>query len=159
MRNSSCKLSVMIISFLVSPLLVILSINFLVEGDTLREMGYAHEKLNNLFIKSKSDSAQHRVSTLYYAPLPLTNNSWTYIDIRRGSRSKAPHKIGVSSKTELFISDQKNIIASSANRSVQSNVLIYNRVPKCGSTSVIRLLEHLAKKNSFKYESSKIFWR
>ena len=110
MRNSSCKLSVMIISFLVSPLLVILSINFLVEGDTLREMGYAHEKLNNLFIKSKSDSAQHRVSTLYYAPLPLTNNLWTYIDIRRGSRRKAPHKIGASSKTELFISDQKNII-------------------------------------------------
>ena len=157
-RNSSCKLSALLImSFL--AILVILTINFLMDGDTVKVMNYSHEKLNNFFIKIKSDSARHRVSTIYYLPLPLTKNSWTLIDIRRRSRRKTPYKIGVSVNTELDISDQNNIKASDANRTVQSSILVYNRVPKCGSTSIKRILKHLGRKNAFKYESSKIFWR
>ena len=137
----------MIIFFLSFPLLVILSINFLVDGDSVTGMNYGYAKLNDLFINSKIDSTQKRIRNLYYSPLPLTNNSWTLIDIRRGSRRKTPYKIGVSSKTELDIGDHTNLIASNANRTVQSNIVIYNRVPKCGSTSVKRILTHLAKKN------------
>ena len=157
MRNSSCKLSLLIMSFL--AILVILTINFLLDGDTVKVMNYSHEKLNNFFNKIKSDSAQHRVSTIYYSPLPLTKNSWTLFDIRRRSRRKTPYKIGVRSSTELDISDQNNSIASDANRTVQSSILLYNRVPKCGSTSLKKILKHLGRKNAFKYESSKIFWR
>ena len=157
MRNSSCKLSLLIMSFL--AILVILTINFLLDGDTVKVMNYSHEKLNNFFNKIKSDSAQHRVSTIYYSPLPLTKNSWTLFDIRRRSRRKTPYKIGVRSSTELDISDQNNSIASDANRTIQSSILLYNRVPKCGSTSLKKILKHLGRKNAFKYESSKIFWR
>ena len=149
----------MIIFFLSLPLLVILTINFLVDSDSVTGMNYGYAKLNDLFINSKIDSTQKRVRNLYYSPLPLTNNSWTLIDIRRGSRRKTPYKIGVSSKTELDIGDHTYLIASNANRTVQSNIVIYNRVPKCGSTSVKRILIHLAKKNSFKFEISQIFWR
>ena len=155
MRNLSCKVLVMIFFFLASSLLVILTINVFIDGDSEGELNYAKETFNNFFIKS--DSAHHRTS--YYSPLPLTKNSWTLIDIRRGSRSEAPYPIGLNVANELNISEQNNIKASNANRTVQSTILIYNRVPKCGSTSLKKILKYLAQKNSFKFESSKIYWR
>ena len=131
--------------------------NLLFDGDSVKGINYAHETLINFVIKS--DSAQSRARASYYSPLPLTNNSWTLIDIRRGSRGEAPYPIGLNVANELNISEQNNIIATNANRTVQSSILIYNRVPKCGSTSLKTILKYLAKKNCFQFESSKIFWR
>ena len=155
MRNSSCKVFVMILFFLAFPFLVILTIKLLIDADPETGMNYAQETMNNFSIKG--DLPHHRAS--YYSPLPLTKNSWTLIDIRRGSRSEAPYPIGVNVATELNISEENNIKASNTNRTVQSNILIYNRVPKCGSTSLREILKYLAHKNSFKFESSKNFWR
>ena len=153
MRISSYKI-ILLISYLSSLSIVLLTIFLLVDsdGDTVREMNYA----NNPPIKS--DSVQNRVKATHYSPLPLTNNSWTLFDIRMGARREGPQHIGVSPDTELTISDN-NIRASSANRTVQSSILIYNRVPKCASTFMQGILRHLAKKNSFQFESSSIYWR
>ena len=152
MRVSSYRLAVLL-SYLASFSLFILTCQLLVDGD---KVNLANETFTESFIKS--DSVLDRARANQYSPLPLTNNSWTLYDIRRGSKGEAPQNIGVSAETELDISDQ-NIQVSSANRTVESNVLIYNRVPKCASTSMQGILRHLAKKNSFKFESSSIYWR
>ena len=154
MRISSYKLTVSM-SYLASLSLVLLTIHLLVDIGTVREKNYSYETSNDSFIKS--DSVQDRLRSTHYSPLPLTNNSWTLYDIRMGARRGAPQEIGVSADTEL-ISDQ-DVRVSSANRTVESNVLIYNRVPKCASTSMQGILRHLAKKNAFLFESSSIYWR
>ena len=150
MRVSSYRLAVLL-CYLTSMSLIILTCHHLVDGD---KVNLANE--TESFIKS--DSELDRARANQYSPLQLTNNSRTLYDIRRGARGEAPQNIGVSAETELDISDQ-NIPVSSANRTVESNVLIYNRVPKCASTSMQGILRHLAKKNSFKFESSSIYWR
>lgn len=155
MRVSSYKLAVLL-SYLASLSLVILTCHLLVDGDKVTDLNLANETFTESFRKSNSE--QDRVKPNQYSPLPLTNNSWTLYDIRMGARREAPQNIGVSADTELDISDQ-NITASSANRTVESSVLIYNRVPKCASTSMQGILRHLAKKNSFQFESSSIYWR
>ena len=152
MRVSSYRLAVLL-CYLTSMSLIILTCHHLVDGD---KVNLANETFTESFIKS--DLELDRARANQYSPLPLTNNSWTLYDIRRGTRGEAPQNIGVSAETELDISDQ-NIPASSANRTVESNVLIYNRVPKCASTSMQGILRYLAKKNYFKFESSSIYWR
>lgn len=47
---------------------------------------------------------------------------------------------------------------SAANRSVESLVLLYNRVPKCGSSTVLALLRKLAKQNKFHTKSSRTYF-
>ena len=155
MRISSYKLTVSM-SYLASLSLVLLTIQLLVDIGTVREKNYSNETSNDSFIKS--DSIQDRLRSTHYSPLPLTNNSWTLYDIRMGARRGVPQEIGVSADTELTISDQ-DVRVSSDNRTVESNVLIYNRVPKCASTSMQGILRHLAKKNAFLFESSSIYWR
>ena len=157
MRVSSYKVT-LFLTYLSSLSLVLMTIFLLVDSDSdiVGEMNYANKSLFDSSIKS--DSVQNRVKATHYSPLPLTNNSWTLFDIRMGARREGLQHIGVSADTELTISDQ-NIRASSANRTVQSNVLIYNRVPKCASTSMQGILRHLAKKNAFQFESSSIYWR
>ena len=157
MRVSSYKVT-LLTSYLSSLSLVLMTIYLLVDGDgdTVGNMNYANKTLINS--SKKSDSVQDSVKPTHYSPLPLTNNSWTLFDIRMGARREGPQHIGVSAATELTISDQ-NIRASSANRTVLSSVLIYNRVPKCASTFMQGILRHLAKKNAFQFESSSIYWR
>ena len=155
MRISSYKLTVSM-SYLASLSLVLLTIQLLVDISSVRETNYSNKTSNDSFITS--DLIQDGFRSIHYSPLPLTNNSWTLYDIRMGARRGAPQQIGVSADTELSISDQ-DIRISSANRTVESNVLIYNRVPKCASTSMQGILRHLAKKNAFLFESSSIYWR
>ena len=40
-----------------------------------------------------------------------------------------------------------------------SNILIYNRVPKCASTTMEALLSGLKRRNHFTVETSKIYWK
>ena len=154
MRVSSYKV-IVLISYFSSLSLVLMTIYLLIDGDG-DTVNYANKRFVSPPIKS--DSVQNRVKATHYSPLPLTNNSWTLFDIRMGARREGLQHIGVSADTELTISD-RNIRASSANRTVQSNVLIYNRVPKCASTFMQGILRHLAKKNAFQFESSSIYWR
>ena len=151
MRISSYKLTVSM-SYLASLTLVLLTIQLLVDISTVRS------RETNNSNETSNDSVQERFRSTHYSPLPLTNNSWTLFDIRMGARRGDPQEIGVSADTKLTISDQ-DIRVSSANRTVESNVLIYNRVPKCASTSMQGILRHLAKKNAFLFESSSIYWR
>ena len=156
MRISSYKLAVLM-SYILSLSLVILTLNILVDVvDKVTEITYTNETFADSVISS--DSVQKRDLATHYSPLPLTNNLWTLYDIRRGARMEAPQNIGVITDTDLIVPDQ-NIKASSDNRTVQANVLIYNRVPKCGSTFMQGIIRNLRKKNSFLYESSSIYWR
>ena len=111
---------------------------------------------NNL--KQKIDMRENHE---FYEILPETNDSWSMYDIRRGRRSNSKSIIGItdSDNFDLNIGPETLIRASSSNRTVNSNILIYNRVPKCASTSIQSLLRFLAKKNGFKFESSSIYWK
>ena len=46
---------------------------------------------------------------------------------------------------------------SNQNKSVSHPILIYNRVPKCGSTTMQRIIHELKKLNKFHYEVSEIY--
>ena len=52
------------------------------------------------------------------------------------------------------------IEGSATNRTKSdSNILIYNRVPKCASTTMLTLLSRLKIGNNFTVESSNIYWK
>ena len=52
------------------------------------------------------------------------------------------------------------IEGSATNRTKSdSNILIYNRVPKCASTTMEALLSGLKRRNHFTIETSKIYWK
>ena len=94
-----------------------------------------------------------------YEPLNGTSNSWTMLDIRR--RFIGPNiPYGVNNgnfETDLTV---KSVIEStSVNRTFNSNILIYNRVPKCGSTTMKQFLVKMSQRNKFKYEHSQLFWK
>ena len=152
MRISSYRIAVLM-SYLASILLLILIVHLLVDDDW--------DAVGVMKHPNESDKVEDKAKTIYYSPLQLTNNSWTLFDIRMGARMESPHQIGVNADSQLNISttDQKNIMASSVNRTFHSNILIYNRVPKCASTSMQAILRHLARKNDFQFESSRIYWR
>ena len=48
-----------------------------------------------------------------------------------------------------------NIVPSALNRTVDGLVLVYNRVPKCSSTSMYKLVKTLALRNHFKFSLAK----
>ena len=59
-----------------------------------------------------------------------------------------------------FVNMSATIEASTSNRTnSDSNILIYNRVPKCASTTMEALLSKLKSRNNFTIETSKIYWR
>ena len=52
------------------------------------------------------------------------------------------------------------IEGSATNRTKSdSNILIYNRVPKCASTTMEALLSGLRRRNNFEVETSKVYWK
>merc|ERR1719378_251445 len=59
-----------------------------------------------------------------------------------------------SDSYDLNFDAESNIRACCINRTVSSNILIFNRISKCGSTSIQNLLRDLSKQNRFKYEAS-----
>lgn len=59
----------------------------------------------------------------------------------------------------LPVANKDETPASSSNRSRPTPVLVYNRVPKCGSTTLVSLLTMLAKKNKFYVASSRVYNR
>ena len=96
---------------------------------------------------------------VYFEHLPGTN--WTLFDIRRGKQGSGKKEtIGVSTGLEPSKWDYMNqILPSNRNHTSNSHILIYNRVPKCASTTMLALIKLLAARNSFKFVSSQIYWR
>ena len=76
-----------------------------------------------------------------YEPLDDTSSSWTMLDIRR--RFIGPNKpYGVNNGNFDNDLTVKSVIKpTSENRTFNSNILIYNRVPKCGSTTMKEILK------------------
>ena len=96
----------------------------------------------------------------YFQPLPGTNGQWTMFDIRKGKVSPGKEVLGVID--ENFASDLAQvdrIQPSSVNRTRKSHILVYNRVPKCASTTMQNILRRLSRKNKFRVEHSPIYWR
>ena len=94
-----------------------------------------------------------------YEPLDDTSSSWTMLDIRR--RFIGPNKpYGVNNGNFDNDLTVKSVIKpTSENRTFNSNILIYNRVPKCGSTTMKQLLVKMSHRNNFKYQHSQLFWK
>ena len=59
-----------------------------------------------------------------------------------------------------FVNMSVIIESSATNRTKSdSNILIYNRVPKCASTTMLALLSRLKIWNNFTVETSNIYWK
>ena len=96
---------------------------------------------------------------VYFDNLPGTN--WTLFDIRRGKQGSGRRE-SVGVRGELDPSKWKHvdqIMASSKNYTSMSHIVVYNRVPKCASTTMLALIKLLAARNGFKFVSSQIYWR
>ena len=93
---------------------------------------------------------------------PITHSNWTMLDIRRGKRGPEP-PLPPEMEKPLHPSQWEglvDIVPTAINRTPQgSKVLVYNRVPKCASSTMQNLLKKLAKRNNFSYVSSKNYWR
>ena len=87
----------------------------------------------------------------------IAGTNWTLFDIRRG-KLKAGKKeiIGVQSEEIL---PKYEIQPSASNRTQETHILLYNRVPKCASTSMISILRQLARRNNFRFVSSSLYHR
>ena len=67
--------------------------------------------------------------------------------------------------TDIIRKDKKplgnlpDITVSGENRTKESNILIYNRVPKCGSTTMTAILKKLSFKNKFTLKNGVEHWQ
>ena len=115
--------------------------------------------LNYTNSKLVTKEEQKKGNNFLYEPLEDTENSWTMLDVRR--RYIGPNiPYGVNNGNfEKDLTVKSVIKYTSENRTFNSNILIYNRVPKCGSTTMKQLLIKMSKKNNFKYHHSKLFWK
>ena len=113
----------------------------------------------NIAVKSKRDVSSIIKEETYFEPLPNTN--WTLFDIRRGKQGSGKREI-IGVDNDLDPSSWGNlqqIIPSDRNRSSLSHIVIYNRVPKCASSTMIALIKLLTARNGFNFISSQIYWR
>ena len=59
-----------------------------------------------------------------------------------------------------YVNMSATIEGSDSNRTnSDSKILIYNRVPKCASTTMEALLSKLKIRNHFNIETSKVYWK
>ena len=92
---------------------------------------------------------------LYFERIP--NMNWTMYDISQRKISTKKVLIGVSGQLILPLVQNGMIKPGSVNRSSGANALIYNRIPKTSSSTMLALIGNLAKKNGFKYFNSRIY--
>jgi len=133
----------------------------------------SRDQLPNARSKQKAEEA-------FFKKLPGIN--WTLFDVRFGDISDQSQIIGVpgqlnfpeSAKVEVdrleeeiktgrFEKDQKigDEIGTLGrrNRSTGSNVLVYNRVPKCASETMLSIIRKMSVRNRFRYRNSRIYWK
>ncbi|XP_023349650.1 uronyl 2-sulfotransferase [Eurytemora carolleeae] len=97
----------------------------------------------------------------YIEKLPLLWDSggWSIVDIQQRKREPANHfqqlrNISIHlPEGHLF----GKLEPSSENRTTNSNIIIYNRVPKCASTSINNLIGKLSKLNRFGVQHSSVY--
>lgn len=119
-------------------------------------------KQSKVVIETKVKDPPSKLQPLgevYFDNLPGTN--WTLFDIRRGKQGSGRRE-SVGVRGELDPSKWEHvdqIMASSKNYTSMSHIVVYNRVPKCASTTMLALIKLLAARNGFKFVSSQIYWR
>ena len=93
-------------------------------------------------------------------PVKLKASHEVYFEHLPGTKLDKKETIGVSTGLEPSKWDYMNqILPSNRNHTSNSHILIYNRVPKCASTTMLALIKLLSARNSFKFVSSQIYWR
>lgn len=94
-----------------------------------------------------------------------TRTFWTWFEIVKRQRSAAsngqefPPTLHPQKFPSLGPDAMTQICSSPLNRSVPSQRLIYNRVPKCASSTMQSVLTLLGLRNGFDYRASGIFWK
>jgi len=84
---------------------------------------------------------------LFYQP--LDKSKWTMLDIRKAALSYKRELAGMGGTLRLPEEAMVEIKPSAVNRSTNSDILIYNRVPKCGSSTMEGVLRALSRRNNF----------
>lgn len=117
--------------------------------------------------RSKEDST-------FFEKLPGTN--WTLFDIRFGDISGRQQIVGVPGElnlpegaeveVDLMEEELKGGLGNKRtgnfgrrNRSTGNHVLVYNRVPKCASETMLSIIRKVSVKNHFRYRNSRVYWK
>merc|ERR1719234_435387 len=80
------------------------------------------------------------------------------IDIRRTALSDKRELAGLEGTLRLPEEAMAVKKTTAVNRSTNSHILIYNRVPKCGSTTVGGVLKDISRRNNFSFHFSTNYW-
>jgi len=101
-----------------------------------------------------------RTSMSYLQVLPTVADSdgWNIVDIGQRAKKKEnarPQLLNLP----LEPPTATKVNPSSKNRTQDYNVLIYNRVPKCASTTMQHIISKLQSKNGFKFKSANVYHR
>jgi len=130
--------------------------------------------------RDSSDQVKREDSTLYFKKLAGTN--WTLYDIRFGEISPRKQIVGIPGKLNLpegaevevdlmehdMEEESKGVLGNKhtslgnfgrQNRSRGNHVLVYNRVPKCASETMLSIIRKLSMKNRFRYRNSRVYWK
>jgi len=89
---------------------------------------------------------------------PLDKSKWTMMDIRKTALSNKRELAGLGGILRLPEEAMAEIKPTAVNRSTKSHILIYNRVPKCGSSTVEGVLKDLSRRNNFSFHVSTNWW-
>jgi len=93
-----------------------------------------------------------------FLPKLHLSNGWNLADIQLREK-KAENHFQQLKNVPIHVKSYTDIEPSGKNRTRDSNVLIYNRIPKCASTTMQFIIKHLQRINSFKAESSGVYHR
>ena len=85
------------------------------------------------------------------------SQNWTLYEARLIKRHNITNILKLPSYHNLVLEAHEWGIKPSASNRTNSRFLIYNRVPKCASSTLWKLLSGLQRKHNFKYYHSKIF--
>jgi hypothetical protein len=89
----------------------------------------------------------------------LLEGEWTLDDIRRRYRRPLDLQVqNFDSLPSLSAVTQAVDTPSARNRTRDSRLLVYNRVPKCASSTMQMVMAHLMRRNDFQYISSPVYW-
>ena len=72
---------------------------------------------------------------------------------------KQNNNFETTKKASNQMTETSDVFPTAENRSTSDNILVYNRVPKCASSTMVALVKLLSKRNKFKFVTSRVFFR
>ena len=85
------------------------------------------------------------------------HESWSPTNLIEEEPSEYPSYPKFYTKNDVFL--DKDVIPTKTNRTQpNSEILIFNRVPKCGSSTMNEVLDHLSSINNFTHKSWNVYW-